>query len=382
MTEQPTGWPLNTVPWIPGHRAIARAAGLACAGVLWTTAPVQAQNDWRRTPVPVYTPGQLVAGLQGDGLAAAGRFARDSQALAEALRQRCSAVQSASARPSAAPASALAAPRAAWLLATRSWERQSAVALGPLIEQQSLRQLDFQPTRPALIDKAVAARPRDGAALERIGTPAKGLPALEHLLWTRPVAAGTPECDYAVAIADELARAADGLRTAQATLAAPDVAARELDEAAQAQTLAAYAEWVNQWVGGLERLRWAQIGKPAASGRPTDFPRAASASTVASWAAHWATLRHMSVHDADGAPADGALVPFETQLRSKGLNPLADRLLQAVRAVDASLPAARPGATARSAAAVRALGTLKHLAENEVATALNVTIGFSDADGD
>ena len=37
---------------------------------------------------------------------------------------------------------------------------------------------------------------------------------------------------------------------------------------------------------------------------------------------------------------------------------------------------------ARTTPASRALSQLKHLVENDVALALDVTIGFSDADGD
>ena len=68
-----------------------------------------------------------------------------------------------------------------------------------------------------------------------------------------------------------------------------------------------------------------------------------------------------------------------------GLNPLADRLHQASAQVDAALAqvvaanAHDPAAIQRTA---RALAALKFLAESEVAPALKISIGFSDADGD
>ena len=78
-------------------------------------------------------------------------------------------------------------------------------------------------------------------------------------------------------------------------------------------------------------------------------------------------------------------MPLETQLRGMGLNPLADRLRQASEQVDAALAQVaqagvqNPAAIQRTA---RALAALKFLAESEVAPALQVSIGFSDADGD
>src|SRR5690606_24093648 len=101
----------------------------------------------------------------------------------------------------------------------------------------------------------------------------------------------------------------------------------------QEQSTQAIGEFVNQWVGGIERLRWAQMEKPlrAAQGtRTPDYPRRASGTTLAAWAATWAGLRSVTVLPAHAAtPAPGkALVPLETYLRGKGLNPLADKLRQ------------------------------------------------------
>jgi predicted lipoprotein len=150
------------------------------------------------------------------------------------------------------------------------------------------------------------------------------------------------------------------------------------------------SEFVNQWVGGLERLRWAHMEKPlrAAQGtRPPDYPRAASGQTLAAWNAAWAALRSATLlADSNAAPVPGStLVPLETQLRGMGLNPLADRLRTAALRVDTALAGVaqadiHSGAQVQQTA--RALAVLKHLAESEVAPALKVSIGFSDADGD
>ena len=75
-------------------------------------------------------------------------------------------------------------------------------------------------------------------------------------------------------------------------------------------------------------------------------------------------------------------MPFETYLRGRGLNPQADALRRAVDAADAALRGLTPGARPRVLAAARALEALSRLVESQVAPALEVSIGFSDADGD
>ena len=161
-------------------------------------------------------------------------------------------------------------------------------------------------------------------------------------------------------------------------------------EEQQEASIQAMSEFVNQWVGGMERLRWAHMEKPlrAAQGsKAPEYPRSASQSTLAAWAATWQGLRSVTVQSASAtAPAPGtALVPLATYLRGKGQNLLADKLQQAVQKVDASMAQVqRAGVRGKAAIqqAARDLAALKFLAESEVAPALQVSIGFSDADGD
>nr|HRL98503.1 hypothetical protein [Acidovorax sp.] len=80
-----------------------------------------------------------------------------------------------------------------------------------------------------------------------------------------------------------------------------------------------------------------------------------------------------------------ALVPLETYLRGKGLNPLADKLRRATDTVDASMARVQKNGERNKATiqqTAKDLAALKFLAESEVAPALQVSIGFSDADGD
>ncbi|QAZ38101.1 hypothetical protein C1M51_00935 [Methylibium sp. Pch-M] len=350
-------------------------AALALAGA---AVPAAAQSDWARVAVPVYAPTAVLQGLNAAWTAPrAEAFAREAQALPDAVDALCRSGR------------ALNAAREQWRRSVQAWELLSTVAVGPLVERRSLRQIDFAPTRPALIEKAVRAAPTDAAAMERVGTPAKGLPALEWLLWTRPVAPGTPACRYAVEVARDIRREAQALQqafgepvAAKAAAADGDAEGEAVDEAS---VVAASAEFVNQWVGGVERLRWAQMEKPlrAAAGRAPDWPRAASGGSVASWKAQWEALRGLGVFAGGEAPLAGqGLVPLETWLRSKGRNPEADRLVAAARQVDARMQRLDVRRPATVLDAAKALAALKRVAEADVAPALEVSLGFSDADGD
>lgn len=335
---------------------------------------------WQRNAVPFYDTVHALQGIYGHwALPRAQDFDLNARALVPAVAALCQA-------PAADGKAVLESARTAWQATAHAWEQLAAVSVGPVIARRSQRTIDFTPTRPTLIEKAVAAQPQGARAFERIGTPAKGLPALEWLLWTRPVQPGSPACGYAHEVAQDVARESAALETSFREAAGTDWGAEDEQE----ESTQAIGEFVNQWVGGIERLRWAQMEKPlrAAQGtRTPDYPRAASGHTLAAWAATWTGLRSLTTLPATAqAPVAGeALVPLEMVLRGKGLNPLADRLRQATDTVDASMAQVQKAGTRNKPAiqqAARDLAALKFLAESEVAPALQVSIGFSDADGD
>jgi predicted lipoprotein len=69
-------------------------------------------------------------------------------------------------------------------------------------------------------------------------------------------------------------------------------------------------------------------------------------------------------------------------LRGLGRNEPADKLAQSVGKADKALQNISPANRAGITAAGRSLADLKKLTEAEIAPALEVSIGFSDADGD
>lgn len=346
-----------------------RRALLMCA----LAGPALAQRIPANVAVPFYGPSDFMQGAWRRWYAPRAQdFLQAAQALAQALSAQC-----------AAPADSAPLPaRQAWRDAALAYGRLSAVSIGPLLQRRSTRQIDFAPTRPELIRRAVAAAPADLPALERIGTPAKGLPALEWLLWSAPLSA--PACRYAALLADQVLAEARALQQAFAALAA---ATPDPDDEVAAQAAAqAMAELVNQWVGGVERLRWPFMDKPlrsAPKGKPPAYPRAAAGLTADAWAAHWQALRTLAVAADDSVPQPGTdLLTLETYMRGRGLNPLADRWTDTVGKADRAVAAAQPDAPASVQAASKAVAGLKQLAEAELAPALDIRIGFSDADGD
>jgi len=342
--------------------------------------PAAAQHVAGNVALPFYGPPDVVQGAWRRWyLPRARDFVQRAQALATALSTQCAAP--------AGDGTALAAARLAWGEAAVALGRLSSVAVGPLLQRRTLRQIDFTPTRPELIRRAIAQTPADAAALERIGTPAKGLPALEWLLWTQPAAAvapGTSACRYAQLLADDVLAEAQALAQAFAALA--EAQPEPDDEQAGQAAAVAMSELVNQWVGGVERLRWPLMEKPlrsAPKGRPPAYPRAASGLSREAWVAQWQGLRVLAVAPDDEVPQPGRdLVSLETYMRGRGLNPLADRWAATVRKVDEAMAVVRPDAAASVQAASKAVADLKQLAEAELAPALDIRIGFSDADGD
>lgn len=268
-----------------------------------------------------------------------------------------------------------------------SWWALQSVMLGPLIDRRTARRIDFQPIRPATLQTVLSSLSRPGVPLDEqvpldeVGAASKGLGTLTWMWWERPKPQQGQHCEAAQVLTADVLHELSGLVADQTVLLTAqgetDVVSEAADQGAESL--------VNQWLGGIEALRWREVGKPLASGKPglpPAFLHRSSGLTLTSWHAHWQGLRQITV--GPSAPSDGQVISVEAYLRGRGLNPLADRLLAHVRVVDGALPPLRAGQPSVSQARrlVVALTRLKALAEEEIAGALQVNIGFSDADGD
>ncbi|MGE0097474.1 MAG: imelysin family protein [Hydrogenophaga sp.] len=355
-------------------RALTAAALALCiSGVgAQVTAPVVA--------APYYSAEQAMQGLYTHHLPPlASAFQGEADRLVESTRQFCQGQ---------AP---LAALRTQWKRTLVNWETLSTPAVGPLVARRSQRQIDFWPTRPDLLRRSLDKAPATLADMDRVGTPAKGFPALEVLMnqWSasrQPAPAAA--CHYAELVSQGIAAEAHALQNEFGTWASkawsdePEV------------TTASLAEWVNQWLAGLERLRWAHIEKPitshqttgkAATGAPVPFARLDRESALRDWRAQWQSLLAQGRLPPGAQPpaAGSALVPMEALLMGRGQLALAQKWGQALDEVTADMDKLTPRSSERELLALtKSMKAVTVLFQNEVAAALDVPLGFSDADGD
>lgn len=356
---------MQTPSRLTRRQLVVASAGLLALPTLRAQAPA--------TAFPLYRGEQALQGLYGVHVPPlAQAFEKQAKALTAAARQHC-----------AGPA-ALTVLIDAWRSSRLAWQALAHPTLGPLITRRSQREIDFWPVRPALLNKALERRPQTLADMARIGGPAKGFGAMELLL-AGPAAAS--HCPYLTLIAEGIEAEARALREGFDELAKKDWNADE--DAARTR----FAEWINQWLGGLESLRWQQIEQPlqrartSGRGRAPTFARRKPEDNRADWLAQWQSLQaqaRLTPEQRSEPPLPGqSLVPIEALLLGKGHIALAARWGQAVDAVSAGMAAlpARPGERELMALSTR-MKAVSSLYQGEVAVALDVPLGFSSADGD
>ena len=344
------------------------------------SATARSAAEMMAEPMPYYSAEQTLQGLYGHHMAPlAQAFAAKSRQLVATVNRHC------------AKQAPLAEVESQWQATLGAWATLSSPALGPLVARRSQREIDFWPTRNKLLEKALASAPKTLADMERVGTPAKGLPGLEMLLQqAKGKALPAATCQYASLVAQGIEAESQQLNQGFAALVTKDWNASTEDAGT------AFGEWVNQWLGGLERLHWAHIEKPLQSHRTTakpgdtsaiEFPRLSLESNLADWRAQWASLRAMArleaAQYARPPQPEAGLVPIEALLIGKGQLTLAQRWAQAIDAVSVSMAALSAAAPeAQLLALGKEMKALTVMYKNEVAAALDVPLGFSDADGD
>lgn len=344
------------------------ASGIACAQTV--AAPIVA--------APYYSAEQAMQGLYTHHLPPLAKaFQSEADRLVTTAQQVCQGQAT------------LPALQTQWQNTLVSWETLSTPAVGPLVTRRSQRQIDFWPTRPDLLRRSMDKAPATLADMDRVGTPAKGFPALELLLqqWSRK--APSPDaCRYGGLIAQGIAAEARDLQNELGQWAT------KAWEDEPEVTTASLAEWVNQWLAGLERLRWAHIEKPitshqttgnAAKGTPVPYARLDRDSNLRDWRAQWQSLRTQGRLPPGAQPpaAGQALVPMEALLMGRGHLALAQKWGQALDQVNAGMEKLTPRSSERELLALtKSMKAVTVLFQNEVAAALDVPLGFSDADGD
>lgn len=298
---------------------------------------------------------------------------------------------------------ALAAARDAWHAERDAWGRALPLAFGPIAEQMQQAALDFWPARPDTIEAAIASAAEAAAITPAFiagkGVSAKGMPALEYLLFGADPAAvlpalsdpatGARRCAYAGAVADDIASRAAALQSAWSPGFADSLAragdGSEVFPSAQAGVDAV----VNASIEALAVMVKTKLDTPLGNltGAAVDpellesrFAGRSKRDLQRNLDGVWAVY-----HGADPeGPAEGiaALV--------RAVDPgLDERVhMQHARAVDvlAAVPEPFAGALVDDRGAVQLardeLDALRRMLKLDVASALGVTLSLSDNDGD
>ena len=253
-----------------------------------------------------------------------------------------------------------------------AWLELSAVVMGPMLDNNTVRQIDFRPLRLNLLERAIKKQPQGAQAMALIGSPAKGFPALEYLLTQNDFKSGTPQCNYAHEVVLDIARTVAGLKWD--------------DAQAQGTGMQLY---FNQLVGATHNLAWERMEKPLlkskdeADANAGHWPFSEFQLTEKAWAAQWQGIEHLLMVTGQTVPqADTQVIPLEAYLRGLGKIELADTLVKYSSAVAVAMRSndiTKPASVEQS---VKALKVLKGFLESEVAKGLKVSIQFSSSDGD
>ena len=256
-----------------------------------------------------------------------------------------------------------------------AWLELSAVVMGPMLDNNTVRQIDFRPLRLNLLERAIKKQPQGAQAMAMIGSPAKGFPALEYLFTQNNFKSGTPQCNYAHEVVLDIERTVAGLKW---------------DDA---QALGAGMQlYFNQLVGATHNLAWERMEKPLLKNKDEASANMAPAGhwpfsefqlTEKAWAAQWQGIEHLLMVTGQTVPqADTQVIPLEAYLRGLGKIELADTLVKYSSAVAVAMRSndiTKPASVEQS---VKALKVLKGFLESEVAKGLKVSIQFSSSDGD
>ena len=317
---------------------------------------------------PYITPSQMVQGLlQHQLLPGSKALLQTAQALAQSLAQ---------------PGAAWTQHRALWTQTMLAWETLAAVAVGPLLERRSAREIDFWPTRPAQIQRLLInglGAVQTVQQLDSVGASARGLPALEWLLWK------TDGSGHALAYARLLAQQIEA--EAALLLSGYQNLANTEREDSDAWTL--YGEWFGQGVGGMDQLRIKKMVRDTRGKESSPWVRGVSGNTAACWQAQARGLQAFLVGSPTAQAATEAATPGEpvpgslnSLLLGRGLMNDSRSLLTRTATMLRAVQAARPNHAPSIQRAQTALAQLSAQASALAGGPLQITLGFTDADGD
>ena len=294
----------------------------------------------------------------------------------------------------------LEAAQQAWWRARTPWKRAEVFAFGPYSEepQRLGPKIDFWPARPDTVERVLVDDTELTAeTVASLGAPAKGLHALEYLLFQPDVElvgelTEVPRrAEYALALAEDLVVRAQEI--AEAWAPSGGAFLEQLLEAGRASELyptlnAALGEVVNRMGYTIENIRAEKLAKPlgdSAGGTPqptvTESPFSQrSLDDIRD------NLR--GIEQLYFGVAERELLGLDDYLRYRGRNLsrlVRERLDASFAAVDELEPALESAVVSRAAdvrTLMSRLADLQRAVQVDVINALSLTVGFNDNDGD
>ncbi|WP_348944489.1 imelysin family protein [Chitinibacter sp. FCG-7] len=284
-------------------------------------------------------------------------------ALTRAADQLAASSAALCAQPDAA---ALASARQAWLATSTAWRALDGAPAGPMVLARLGRKIDFRPLRLPELNSAIAGGEGNVAA--------QGLAAVEYLLWgderaaPKVVLAGlkaASTCHYLQRISADIAREThaldDGWQLYRSQLGADNPFFRQN----------MFSEHVNLMLASLTSL-----GKRVPTGSSIE------ASQLPEWRSGSAKVQMLA--QLQGVSAASAGIAEYLQRRDEGrlAAALQDDLQQA-RQLCSQLADPLDKASASSRLACnKSISQIKKRLQDEVAEKLDLTLGFTEGDGD
>lgn len=283
------------------------------------------------------------------------------QALGQAADQL---VTSSAALCEQADANKLKAVRAAWLATSTAWRALDGAPAGPMVLARLGRKIDFRPVRVAELEAAIQGGPSNVAT--------QGLAAMEYLLWgdtpnspTLSQLKNPARCGYLVttskSIAVEIHTLDDGWRIYREQLSAENPFFRQN----------MFSEHVNLMIASLTGL---SKRMPAAE--------TVNAEQFAEWRSSSAKTQLL----AQLGGFERAMRGVNRQLAESGHSKLAQAMqadLGEAQAQCSKLPDALEKAPAKARLSCnKALLQLKKRLQDEIAEKLDLSLGFTEGDGD
>ena len=327
-------------------------------------------------PAGVATPGAVAPAEVDLAAVAADVIVPRYQTFATEADELAGAVDGLCATPSPA---ALEAAQAQWGETRAAWRQTMAFGFGPAMDLRTMSDVDFGTSAGKVEDVVAGTDPVTAEAVGQLGANARGLGAIEQLLFgedasTLTSTTGARRCQYAAAASTLVAGAADEVLAGWTSGAEPY--AEALDDDAQASLNDIFNEVIRTLQGVADQKLATALGDR--SGEPE--PEVADPGPA-----------HRGLDDMLD-DLDGVMASYEAVLEPGIARQSADAAsrtraeltagIEALSGVAGPLTAAVADDLDGLTAAQEQLKTAKRTLATEVASLLGLTLTFSDADGD